>query len=90
MCRTDLTTCCTGQGDWIYPNGAEVRNRKIGGDIFRSRGDMVVRLHRNNSATTPLGQYCCKTATVASTPDIDSTICIIMSKFHELQYSIML
>ena len=89
LCRTDLTTCCasstgvSGQGDWIYPNGTEVRNRPSDDDIFRTRGDMVVRLHRSNNATTPLGKYCCKTATVAN-PDIDSTICIILSKFHEV------
>ena len=84
MCRTDLTTCCTtssgvsGQGHWIYPNGTEVRNRPSGDDIFRTRGDMVVRLHRmDDNVTTPIGQYCCELPTVANS---DARICITLSK----------
>ena len=83
LCRTDLTTCCTlstgvsGQGDWIYPNGTEVRNRRSSDDIFRSRGDMVVRLHRMDNVVAPTGQYCCEVATMA---DINARICITLSK----------
>ena len=83
LCRTNLTTCCTGskgvsgQGDWIYPNDNEVDNRPSGDNIFRTRGDMVVRLHRNNSAVAPTGQYCCEVATM---DNLDASICIILSK----------
>ena len=88
LCGTDLESCCTGQGEWIYPNGfttatgnSLVRNRPSNDDIFRSRGDMVVRLHRMDNVVAPTGQYCCEVATMDN-PDIDSTICIILSKFH--------
>ena len=86
LCRTDLTTCCagstgvSGQGHWIYPNGNEVRNRQSGDDIFRSRGDMVVRLHRRNNVLAPTGQYCCEVPTMGNT---DARICITLSKLNE-------
>ena len=84
LCRTDLTTCCgssmdvLGQGDWVYPNGTEVGNRRSYHDIFRTRGDRVVRLQRNNSdITAPTGQYCCKVATMNNT---NASICITLGK----------
>ena len=85
LCRTDLTTCCTialaggpGLGQWIYPNGTEVGNRLSRYDIFRSRGDMVVRLHRmNNVVAAPTGQYCCEVPTVDNN---NERICITLSK----------
>ena len=88
LCVTDLAGCCTGQGEWIYPDGNNdadgnslVRNNPSGDKIFRTRGDMVVRLERRNNAIGPTGQYCCQVATMA-TPDTDSTMCIILSKFQ--------
>ena len=83
LCKTNLTTCCavssgvSGQGDWIYPNGTEVGNRRSGDDIFRTRGDMVVRLHRMDNVVVPTGQYCCEVATM---DDLDARICITLSK----------
>ena len=83
LCRTDLTTCCTGsssgsgQGDWIYPNGTEVRNRPSGDGIFRTRGDMIVRLHRMGNVVAPTGQYCCEVATMDNP---NARICITLSK----------
>ena len=80
LCRTDLTTCCgvSEQGLWIYPNGStKVGNEHSGDGIFRSRGDMVVRLHRRNNTATPTGQYCCEVATVDNP---DARICITLSK----------
>ena len=83
LCRTDLTTCCTrsqtstGLGHWIYPNDTHVGNRPSRYNIFRSRGDMVVRLHRMNNVVAPTGQYCCEVATMDS---LNARICITLSK----------
>ena len=80
LCRTDLTTCCggtqgdSGQGDWIYPNGTEVGNRA---DIFRTREDMDIRLHRMHNVVAPTGQYCCEVPTV---DDPNARTCITLSK----------
>ena len=87
LCRTDLEGCCVmGRGHWIDPNGTNLEHRFENDNIFRSRGDMVVRLHRRNNATTPTGQYCCKVPIMA-TPNAVSTICIILSKFHGVTIS---
>ena len=84
LCMTDLTDCCTGVGQWIYQDGfmnALVRNNRSGDDIFRTRGDMVVRLERRNNPIGPTGQYCCQVPTMAN-PNTDSTMCVILSEFH--------
>ena len=89
LCRTDLTSCCTYirtghlAGDWIYPNGTEVRNRRSSDDIFRTRGDMVVRLHRMDNVTSPTGQYCCEVPTMAN-PSSNRIICIILCELAVL------
>ena len=97
LCVTDLACCCTwpGRGQWIYPNGfinadgnSLVRNNPSDDDIFRTRGDMIVRLERRNNPIGPTGQYCCQVATMA-TPDTDSTMCVILSEFHGVTYSYM-
>ena len=79
LCMTDLTTCCRGsqQGHWRYPDGTLVKGNPSGDDIYRDRRDMVVRLHRRNSATTPTGQYCCEVPTMDN-PSSNATICIIL------------
>ena len=90
LCRTDLTTCCTGtqtggggRGHWIYPNGTNVGNAHSRYDIFRSRGDMVVRLHRtDDDVTVPTGQYCCQ---VAAMDNSNARICITLSKYFRGQ-----
>ena len=88
LCMTDFDGCCTnpGRGEWIYPNGTItedsdplVRNNPSDDDIFRSRGNMVVRLESRNNPIAPTGQYCCQVPTMA-TPK--STMCIILSKFQ--------
>ena len=91
LCMTDLTGCCTnpGRGQWIYPDGfinaddnSLVRSNAGGDDIFRTRGAMmVVRLERRNNPIAPTGQYCCQVAIMGS-PDTDSTMCVILSKFQ--------
>ena len=83
LCTTNLTTCCDftkeHTGNWIYPNGTYAGNRPSRHDIFRSRGDMVVRLHKMENVTSPAGQYCCEVPTMDN-PSSDSRICITLSK----------
>ena len=94
LCMTDLAGCCTdpGRGEWIYSNGNNdadgnslVGNNRSGDKIFRTRGDMVVRLERRNNPIGPTGQYCCQVPTMV-TPDTDSTMCVILSEFHGVTY----
>ena len=91
LCRTDLTTCCGGtaetrQGHWIYPNGTLVGGNASGDDIYRDRRDMVVRLHRRNSATTPTGQYCCEVPTMVN-PSSNGIICIILCELTSFPFA---
>ena len=75
VCRTDLTTCCTGadglvQGQWYYPTGGLVLFNFQGalpsGQIYRfRRGTQVVRIRRDpnvNIADTANGIYHCEVA----------------------------
>ena len=64
LCRTNLTACCqplrTGEngtplGNWFFPNGTSVPSN---GDIYRTRGQMVVRLHRRRGGVA--GIYHCE------------------------------
>ena len=85
LCRTNLTNCCgnngseTRQGHWRYPNGTLVNYSDSGDDIYRDRRNVVVRLNRRNSATTPTGQYCCEVPTMTN-PSSNATICITLCK----------
>ena len=82
-CITDLAGCCTlddgtRQGEWMFPNGSLVGNNNGGGNIYRTRGTQQVLLNRRNSATGPLGMYCCEVDTTAN-PN-GEMICINMGK----------
>ena len=89
QCRTDLTICCTNTppemllGEWRYPNNSRVRFRDSGDDIYRTRGSMVVSLHRRNGATQPTGLYCCEVPTAAH-PNTNASACIYLntSEYH--------
>ena len=67
QCYTDLYSCCSStdgphRGDWYFPNGT--RPPFTGsGDIYEYRGDQRVYLGRRNNPTSPIGIYCCNTAT---------------------------
>ena len=86
QCRTDLITCCindpandrTRQGGWHYPNNSLVNNNVSGDGIYRTRGSMVVSLHRRNGVTQPTGLYCCEVPTAAD-PNTNATICIYLN-----------
>ena len=78
-CHTDLDSCCGSNqgvhhGDWYFPDGSELGNSSLGGDIYRSRGDMRVNLHRRNNAMGPSGIYRCDIATDAVHDDNDLSV----------------
>ena len=83
-CHTDLSTCCSGsegyhRGDWVLPTGTRLQ---FTGDIYEGRGTQIVQLHRQNSATSPSGVYCCNISTVAfhhkesSLPVVTDKVCV--------------
>ena len=66
LCRTNLTACCrspyTGEnghslGNLYFPNGIEVPSKGSGGDIYRTRGQMVVSMYRRRGGVA--GIYRC-------------------------------
>ena len=64
LCITNLTTCCqpddTGRnalGNWYYPNGTRVPSTSANWDIYRTRGQMVVRMHHRRGGVE--GVYRC-------------------------------
>ena len=67
FCITNLTACCipsytgengTALGNWFFPNGTRVPSNGIRGDIYRTRGQMVIRLNRRRGGED--GIYCCE------------------------------
>ena len=59
LCRTIQTACCRSAsgsqiGNWVFPNGTRV---PTSWSIYRTRGEMVVRLHRRRGGEE--GIYCC-------------------------------
>ena len=71
-CKTNLTGCCKGSGaysstllgDWYFPNGTKVpvmtvnKTSKEQWDFYRTRGQMVVRMHRRRGGVE--GIYHCE------------------------------
>ena len=68
-CMTDKTACCRPQasqaiGNWFFPDGTRVPNESINStsnmllDFYRTRGQMVVSLHRWTGGVT--GIYRCE------------------------------
>ena len=66
LCLTDLPACCHGRytggrgplGDWFFPNGTRLLNRAYQWEFYRSRGRMVVFMHRRRDRVT--GIYRCE------------------------------
>ena len=59
--KTNLTDCCkngTAIGNWYFPNGTRVLSHGNQWDFYRSRGDMVVWLHRKRGGVD--GIYHCE------------------------------
>ena len=80
QCHTDLSTCCSGhegvhRGDWYSPGSTDrLPFSDEGGDIFEQRTAQRVELRRRNSATSPVGIYCCGIPTVAGYDDTDTSV----------------
>ena len=65
LCKTNQTACCqppnTGEmgpalGNWFFPNGSRIP--LVGWDIYRTRGQMVVRMNRRRGGVE--GIYRCE------------------------------
>ena len=66
FCLTDRTQCCSTtaggerHGAWRFPNGSEVEQESMGGDVYRVRSYSSVTLNRKNSTLEPTGIYTCE------------------------------
>ena len=67
LCKTNLTACCrppytgvngSALGNWYFPNETRVLSAGAQGDIYRTRGQMVVALHRRRGGVE--GIYHCE------------------------------
>ena len=78
QCHTDLGTCCRDihgvhRGDWFFPNGTRLPFSGDG-DIIEDRTAQRVDIRRTNSATSPVGIYCCDIPTIAVHDDDDRSV----------------
>ena len=80
LCMTNLAACCrlpyTGSnmsvlGNWFFPNGTRVPSASTNSGFFRSRGQMVVHLHRIRGGEE--GIYRC---VIPDTMNVNQTIYI--------------
>lgn len=62
LCYTNYIQCCkaSSAGEWYFPNGTRVGTMGGGGDFYRNRGPVVVRLNRRNNAVMPTGVFRCE------------------------------
>ena len=68
LCITNYTACCRppytsemgpqALGNWFYPNGTRVQSSDAQWDFHRTRGQMVVHLHRRRGGVE--GIYRCE------------------------------
>ena len=61
LCVTD-GDCCNPPnraGEFYYPDNSLVRTQGTGDNLYRNRGDGMIRLNRRNGATSPTGTYKC-------------------------------
>ena len=65
LCITNQTACCRPTdgmghvlGNWFFPNGTRVPSSGNQWDIYRNRGQMVVRMHRRRGGEE--GIYHCE------------------------------
>ena len=66
LCITNQTTCCqtsdtedvAGLGNWYFPNGSRVPSERNQWEFFRTRGEMVVLMHRRRGGEE--GIYRCE------------------------------
>ena len=66
LCLTDLhlfypdANIYEEVGQWYFPNGSVVEMNETICDIYTSRSQGVVRLHRKNNSIAPTGQFRCE------------------------------
>ena len=63
LCVTNLTACCvigngSPSGNWFFPNETRVLGGTQQWDFYRTRGHMVVRMHRRTGGVE--GIYSCE------------------------------
>ena len=63
LCKTNQTACCRlpysgALGNWFFPNGTRVPGTGSQWNIYRSRGQMVVRMNRERGGVE--GIYRCE------------------------------
>ena len=65
LCITNRTTCCRrpytmgpALGNWYFPNGTRVSSNDMMWDLYRTRGQMVVRMYRRRGGED--GIYRCE------------------------------
>ena len=59
-CVTNSSACCEpgSNANWFFPNGTRVPSSDITMDFYRTRGQMVVKLHRRRGGED--GIYHCE------------------------------
>ena len=58
FCLTPSTDCCTSRGEWRFPNNSSVKEG-TSSDLYFSRGNRILLLHRMSDAMGPTGIYTC-------------------------------
>ena len=63
LCITNQTACCRQEnrcvlGNWFFPNETRVPSLGITRDLYRTRGQMMVKLHRRRGGED--GIYRCE------------------------------
>ena len=66
FCMTNFNACCRGPytgtgpalGNWYFPNGTKVPGSSMQWDFHRTRGQMVVSMHRRRGGVA--GIYHCE------------------------------
>jgi hypothetical protein len=66
LCKTDKKACCGNApnryGDFYYPNGGKVPVSGLAGglELYRNRGNQLIRLNRRSGVVSPRGKYRCE------------------------------
>ena len=74
LCITNLTTCCRSKnrsalGQWFFPNGTSVLSTGKQRNFHRTRGPMMVVMHRRRGGVN--GIYCCRI--IPDSTDVNQT-----------------
>ena len=66
LCRTNKVACCGNwpnrYGDFYFPNGRKVPviGQAGGAELYRNRGNQLIRLNRRSSVVSPRGKFRCE------------------------------